>query len=293
MAPPDSSRPAPAPSSVTGLALMALSATSYGAIPVFARLAFEAGATPLTLLSLRYLAAVAVLGVGLRIAGRPWRLPPGRRLAGVVTGLLFSIMAYTYLAAIRVIPVSSAVLLFFTYPVLVTLVGWARGYGLGLRRALAVLAAFIGLALALGVEIAELDPVGVALASLGSLTYTFGIFYFGRATTGTDPMTVSFQAMATCAAVFAPLALIRGEILPPDSTLGLLGALGVVVTYFVGLVAFFGALPRIGPIKTALLSQLEPVVSILAAVIVLREELGAVQSTGIALVLGALLLLAR
>jgi len=272
---------------------MALSATSYGVIPIFARLAYEAEATPLTLLSLRYLAAVAVLAVGLRLAGRPLRLPPGRRLAGVITGILFAIMAYTYLAAIRVIPVSSAVLLFFTYPVLVTLVGWLRGDGLGLRRALAVLAAFIGLALALGVEIANLDPVGVALASLGSLTYTFGIFYFGRATTGTDPMTVSFQAMATCAAIFTPLALFRGEILPPDTALGLLGTLGVVVTYFVGLVAFFGALPRIGPIRTALLSQLEPVVSILAAVIVLREELGAIQGLGIALVLGALLLLAR
>jgi len=293
MAPPDSSRPVPAPSAVAGLALMALSATSYGAIPIFARLAYAAEATPLTLLALRYVAATAALAAGLHLAGRPLLLPRKRRFAGVVTGVLFAILAYTYLAAIRVIPVSSAVLLFFTYPVLVTLLGWLRGDGLSLRRALAVLAAFLGLALALGVEIVELDPLGVGLASLGSLTYTFGIFYFGRATTGTDPMTVSLQAMATCAAIFAPLAILRGEFLPPDSALGILGALGVVVTYFVGLIAFFGALPRIGPIKTALLSQLEPVVSILAAMIVLREELGTAQGLGIALVLGALLVLAR
>jgi len=293
MAPPDSSRPAPAGPALVGLALMAVSATSYGIIPVFARLAFEAEATPLTLLALRYLAATAILGTWLRLAGRSLLLQRGRRFAGVVTGLFFAVMAYTYLAAIRAIPVSAAVLLFFTYPLVVTLLGWLRGEGLGLRRSLAVLAAFLGLALALGVEIGKLDYLGVGLALAGSLTYTVAIFYFGRATTGTDPMAVSLHAMATCAAIFAPIAIARGELLPPDSPLGLLGVLGVVVTYFVGLVAFFGALPRIGPVKTALLSQLEPVVSILAAMIVLREELGAAQGVGIALVLGALLALAR
>jgi drug/metabolite transporter (DMT)-like permease len=51
-------------------------------------------------------------------------------------------------------------------------------------------------------------------------------------------------------------------------------------------------LVRIGPMKAALLAQLEPVVSILCAVLILEEQLSLVQGLGVALVLGALMTLA-
>ena len=292
MAPLDSSRPVPARAGFAGIALMALSATGYGLVPIFARFAYDAGATPLTLLGLRYTVVSAALLAVLRARGRPLALPAGRRYAGVVTGGMFAVIAYAYLAAIRLVPVSSAVLLFFTYPLLVVLIGWSRGERPGLRRILAVIAAFIGLAVALGVEIGGLDPLGVWLAVVGSLTYTVGIFYFGRTAAGADPMVLTLHAMGTCAVLFMPLAAAAGALVVPATTLGIVGVVGVVVTYFTGVVAFFAALARIGPVKTALLSQLEPVVSILAAVLVLREQLSLVQGLGVILLLGALMVLA-
>jgi drug/metabolite transporter (DMT)-like permease len=45
--------------------------------------------------------------------------------------------------------------------------------------------------------------------------------------------------------------------------------------------------------KAALLAQLEPIVSILCAVLILEEQLSLVQGLGVALVLGALMTLAR
>jgi drug/metabolite transporter (DMT)-like permease len=285
-------RPALAASHKVGLALSILSSVSYGSAPVFVRFAYDAGAVPLTLLASRYVVATVVILAALRLGGRALALPEGRRFGGMIAGVFFATMAYSYLLAIQRIPVSLAALLVFTYPLPVALMGRLRGEPLRLPRILAIVAAFIGLAAALGVEIGELDPVGVASATVCSLAYAFGVFYFGDATRGADPMVVTLHAVATAAAIFVPLAALDGALVLPETSLGLIGIAGVSITYLVGVLAFFAALVRIGPMKAALLAQLEPVVSILAAVLILHEQLSLVQSLGVAVVLGALMTLA-
>jgi drug/metabolite transporter (DMT)-like permease len=275
-----------------GLALSILSSMSYGSAPVFVRFAYDAGAVPLTLLATRYVIATIVIFAALRLGGRPLAMPEGRRCGGVVAGLFFATMAYSYLLAIHRIPVSLAALLVFTYPLPVALLGRLRGEPLRLPRIVAIVAAFIGLAVALGVEIGELDLLGIASATVCSLTYAFGVFYFGDTTRGADPMVVTLHATATAAVIFVPLAALDGALVLPSRALGLIGIAGVSITYLLGVLAFFAALIRIGPMKVALLAQLEPVVSILSAVLILREQLSLIQGAGITVVLGALLSLA-
>jgi drug/metabolite transporter (DMT)-like permease len=286
-------RPALGATQRIGLALSVVSSVSYGSAPVFVRFAYDAGAGPLTLLATRYVAATLVIFLALRLIGRPLAMPAERPFGGAIAGIFFSVMAYSYLVAIQRIPVSLAALLVFTYPLPVALLGRMRGEPMRWPRIVAIVAAFVGLAVALGVEIRELDPIGIASATVCSLAYAFGVFYFGAATRGADPMVVTLHAVATAALIFVPLAAIDGSLALPATTIGLVGIAGVSVTYLVGVLAFFGALVRIGPLKAALLAQLEPVVSILSAVLILQEHLSLVQALGVALVLGALATLAR
>jgi drug/metabolite transporter (DMT)-like permease len=286
-------RPALAAPHRIGLACSVLSSVSYGSAPVFVRFAYEAGAGPLTVLAFRYVMATIVVLAALRLAGRSLAMPAGRPFGGAIAGIFFAVMAYSYLVAIQRIPVSLAALLVFTYPLPVALLGRLRGEPLRWPRILAITAAFIGLAVALGVEIGELDLLGIASATVCSLAYAFGVFYFGDATRGADPMVVTLHAVATAALIFVPLAALDGSLALPHTTLGLVGVAGVSVSYLVGVLAFFAALVRIGPMKAALLAQLEPVVSILCAVLILQEQLSLVQGLGIAVVLGALMSLAR
>jgi drug/metabolite transporter (DMT)-like permease len=286
-------RPALAAPHRIGLACSVLSSVSYGSAPVFVRFAYEAGAGPLTVLAFRYVMATIVVLAALRLAGRSLAMPAGRPFGGAIAGIFFAVMAYSYLVAIQRIPVSLAALLVFTYPLPVALLGRLRGEPLRWPRILAITAAFIGLAVALGVEIGELDLLGIASATVCSLAYAFGVFYFGDATRGADPMVVTLHAVATAALIFVPLAALDGSLALPQTTLGLVGVAGVSVSYLVGVLAFFAALVRIGPMKAALLAKLEPVVSILCAVLILQEQLSLVQGLGIAVVLGALMSLAR
>jgi drug/metabolite transporter (DMT)-like permease len=276
-----------------GLACSVLSSVSYGSAPVFVRFAYEAGAGPLTVLAFRYVMATVVILAALRLGGRSLAMPAGRPFGGAIAGIFFAVMAYSYLVAIQRIPVSLAALLVFTYPLPVALLGRLRGEPLRWPRILAITAAFIGLAVALGVEIGELDLLGIASATVCSLAYAFGVFYFGDATRGADPMVVTLHAVATAALIFVPLAALDGSLALPQTTPGLVGVAGVSVSYLVGVLAFFAALVRIGPMKAALLAQLEPVVSILCAVLILQEQLSLVQGLGVAVVLVALMSLAR
>jgi drug/metabolite transporter (DMT)-like permease len=287
-------RPALAAPQRAGIAFSVLSSLCYGSSPIFVRWAYDAGAVPLTLLAFRYVVSTLVLLAALRLAGRSLGMPAAHRFAGVVAGIFFSMMAYGYLSAIQRIPVSLAALLVFTYPLPVALLGQFRGEPLRPARIVAIAAAFVGLAVALGVEIGELDPLGIAAATVCSLTYAFSVFYFGDTTRGADPMVVILHATATAAVIFVPLAVLDGSLaLMPGTALGLVGVAGVAFTYLAGVFCFFAALVRIGPMKAALLAQLEPVVSILSAVLILGEQLSLVQSVGVAVVLAALASLAR
>ena len=293
MAPLDVPRPAPARLPRAGFALIVLSASSYGIQPIFMRFAYDAGAGTMALLAQRYLAAAIVLAIVLRLSGRSLLLPAGRRMAGVVTGCYFAVTGSGYLGSVRLIPVSFAVLLAFTYPILVAIVSRIRGEPLGVRRVGALCAAFLGLALALGVEIGELNPLGVVFGLVSAVAYTVAIFHLGHATRDTDPVVVNLHAMATCAVIFVPLAAIGGELGIPATTLGVVGVAGMTVTYFTGVVAFFAAVPRIGTLKTAFLSQLEPVVSIVSAMLILKEQLTPIQDLGVVVLFAAVLVLTR
>jgi drug/metabolite transporter (DMT)-like permease len=287
-------RPAPAPPQRIGIAFSILSSLSYGSAPMFVRWAYDAGAVPLTLLATRYVIAMLVFLAVLRLGSRTLAMPREHRFGGVIAGVFFSIMAFSYLFAIHRIPVSLAALLVFTYPLPVALLGRLRGEPLRPARVIAIAAAFIGLAVALGVEIGELDLLGIASATVCSLTYAFGVFYFSDTIRGADPMVVTLHATATAAAIFVPLAALDGSLtLMPGTALGLVGVAGVSITYLLGVLAFFAALVRIGPLKAALLAQLEPVISILSAVLVLGEQLSLAQGAGIVVVFGALASLAR
>jgi len=72
--------PGAAPSLALGMLLAAVSASSYGLAITLARLAFDGGANPGTVMMLRYLMAVAVVAAVLRALG--WRFRPPDALRG-------------------------------------------------------------------------------------------------------------------------------------------------------------------------------------------------------------------
>src|SRR5712691_3492120 len=104
-----------------GVLLIIVSAASFGTLPIFTRLAYRAGAEPVTLLALRFaLASIVMVAI---IAARKIPFPRGRTLLGLV---LMGAIGYVgqslaYFTALTMASAALVALLLYLYPALVTL----------------------------------------------------------------------------------------------------------------------------------------------------------------------------
>jgi drug/metabolite transporter (DMT)-like permease len=165
-------------------------------------------------------------------------------------------------------------------------VGWTRGIG--------IVTAFAGLVLGLQVEAgASLDPLGLALAGIAALVYAVLLLLSSRVGRGIPWTAMALQTNVVAALLFVPLAAVLGEFAPPQSPVAWTGLVGVTLAYVFGIALFFLGVARSGAVRAAALSNLEPVVSIAGAVLVLGESLTVVQGVGVALVVVGIVLTSR
>ena len=84
-----------------------------------------------------------------------------------------------------------------------------------------------------------------------------------------------------------------GKLALPDATAGILALSLATLFYLVAILSQFEALARLTAARAAFLLNLEPVVSILLASLVLNETLSLIQVSGIILVISVVILSLR
>src|SRR4051812_35289364 len=264
----------------TGAFFVLASAVAYGVMPVFGKLAFEAGVGVATLLFLRFVIAAPILwtAVALRGALPRDRGPVLRALALGAVG--YAMQAGLYFMALKRMDAGPLSLILYSYPALVT--GAAillRRESASRRRLVALVTASGGLVLVLaGAGVASLDLAGCALGAGAALTYTTYILVSDGVTKTLEPLPlaalVSTGAMVTLGVVAAGTgALDLG--FEPVGWLWL--GLAALVSTVGAVVLFFSGMSRVGPSSAAILSTLEPPVTVALVFVTFGEALGAVQ----------------
>jgi uncharacterized membrane protein len=102
-----------------GLLLIAISAASFGVMPILARFAYAAGADPITTLWLRFGIAAVVMTSVMLVRRMPF--PRGRVLLGLVLmgALGYSGVSLAYFTALTMASADLVALLLYLYPALV------------------------------------------------------------------------------------------------------------------------------------------------------------------------------
>jgi len=275
-----------------GVALALTSAASFGVMPVLAKVVYDDGAEPIGVLAVRFGLAAAALLVLARVSRQA--LPRGRTLVALALlgGVGYVGQALCYFFALERIPAGLTALLLYFYPALVVVLGAVL-----LRdrpRPLAVVCvalATAGTVLTIGpVEGGQALGVGLGLAS--ALLYALYIVASSRVR-GVGSLATAATVLTAGALSFGLLAALTRPQLPraPGAWL----ALGGVALFgtVIAVTTFFAALALLGPSDTAVVSTVEPVVSIGVAALVLGERLGAGQVVGGVVVLLAVGVLAR
>lgn len=276
-----------------GILLVVVSAAAFGTLAIFARFATGAGADGVTTLFFRFaLSALIMFGV-LRARGEP--LPRGRPLLGLIGmgALGYFGQSLCYVTALNYAPAGLVALLLYLYPVFVTgLSAVVLKEPITRGKAVALGLAFAGTALTVGPEGGG-QWQGLALSVLAAAIYSVYILVGSQVLKQVTVVQSSSVIMASAAASFAVLMLARGPQFPQAPAGWWAIAAIVGISTILPILTFLAGLERIGPTNASMLSTLEPVVTVLLAVLWLGEALRPVSLAGGGLILAAVLVLTR
>ncbi len=266
-----------------------IAALGFGASNVFGKIAFAAGADVLTLVTFRGFVGIAFVWGWLHFSPAPVQHTPRARRVSLGLGLLFAANVYCVFKAIEAIPVPIAVLAYFVYPILTGIGGAVTGLDkLSWRGALAALVAFGGVALMIGAHPEGIAPLGLAYAFAAACARTVMLLVTRASLTGADSRLTSGYSLASSTAVLALVCFATQTWNLPQTLPGWGGFLGTSVATTVAVLALFASTARIGPFRTALTMNLEPVTSTLLSMLLLGETMGSLQMLGAAIMIAAL-----
>ena len=276
-----------------GRALAVSTAMLFGGVTTLARLAYDGGSNPLTVVATRFLIATVVIAPLIFVLRRSYFLPrKAWPMVGLVS-LVWSIGAAGYLSSVFFIPVSLAVLILYTFPLMVIAAqALFERTRVKASRVVPFPIAFAGLVLALGPSAYDLDGRGVALALLGATGYAASFVLSKRLVIEHDVFAVTMYVNAGGVVLVSAVVLFFG-VAAPHSASGWIGLGGVTLFYVAATLTQFTAIRYVGPSATAMLLNLEPLISIGAAAMLLGERLTIVQLAGALMVIGALVLSTR
>lgn len=272
------------------------SATAFGTLAIFAKLAYASGLGTEQTLAFRFLlAAIGMVALAMVIGQNPLRLRRNQLITlFALGGLVYTGQSLTYFIALRSLPASVVVLIAYIYPSLVVVAGW-----LFLHRSVsswhwvALAGSFGGVAMLVGgakfgLSWALAWPILLAIAS--PTIYTGYILIGERVMSSVPAVAASAVITSGAALAFCLLAAFNHELAPPRNASG--WAVGVGIALFPTMVAislFLSGLPRVGAARAALLSTWEPVVTVLLAVAILGDRLTILQVFGGVLVFVAVI----
>ena len=287
-----------------GLLLILISAAGYSFFAIFTKSIYDNSTfNPLDILVWRFVVATPITWVAMlwmkrgQLTSNATHMPR-TRLIGM--GLLFGVVAMVAFFAVERLPVSLYTVLIYTYPALVAIGAMLFGERLSGRGWSALGLTLIGVVLTvpnLYQGFGGVDPLGVILVLANAASYAAYILLSNRTLRGvTDLSTASTWSITGSFIYVLVVILIRtlqggSTTMPPNLNvwLGLLGL--AVVSTVIPIFTFYAGMHRLGASRAAIISMIEPVLTLVWAVMIRHENLQLIQVLGGAFILVSVILL--
>jgi drug/metabolite transporter (DMT)-like permease len=273
-----------------------------GANHVAARVAFNDGMDVATAVVFRSALAAGVLGLLL------WRQPPAqwpgvrqwRVLLGA--GLLVGVQSLCLYAAVARLPVALALLAFNTFPIFVALWAWGLYRQRPSRQLIVVMPVLIfGLALALDVfgaasglgAQAQWQRIGGGLLFSLAAAASFGLMLIltQHEVAQVDARLRTATTLGLACAVALAMSAAQASWQLPHTATGWTGLVLLSVLYGTGITLLLTVLPRWGVVGNSPILNIEPVVALVLAWLLLGQHIAPMQVLGALIVVGGVMAL--
>ena len=276
-----------------GISLILISAASFGAMPIFAKFAYQYGIGTDSLLFYRFSIAFGILMTIALIQKK--KFPKGKDLYIFIgMGLIgYAGQSYSYFTALTKISASLTAILLYTYPVIVAVLSiFFLSERFTLKKFIALCLAVGGTILVIGFQ-ADGDIKGIIWGLTAAVIYSVYIITGARVMTRNDPFTASVVIIGSAAFVYLMSSIKSGLFIPTTGVCwGNIIAIAIISTA-IAISTFFAGLNLIGAVNASLLSTFEPVTTMLLAALMFSETIGAVQIAGTVLILISAIVIAR
>jgi len=277
---------------LTGILLIVISAASFGTLAIFGRYAYAEGMDTFTVLFLRFGLAAAFMTLILILRKQPF--PRGKVLFQLIGmgGLGYGLQSFLYMTAIKYASPGLVALLLYLYPFFVAILSMIFLREKITRiKVIALALALFGTALTVGPLSGQL--IGALMAIAGALVYSVYIIVGASVTRQVSAIQSSTVIFASAGAVYGALTFVNGASFPSTQA-GWLAIAGIViVSTIIPVTAFLAGLERVGPTNAAMLSTIEPIVTVFLATILFGDKLLPIVLIGGVLIIVAVLILTR
>lgn len=254
--------------------LVGLSALQFGFVVLLGKFARRHGLPVEAMLSIRFGLGAVLLAAALVALRRPLVAAPGERAGLALIALLgYAVEATFFFTALGHGTVAAVTLLFFTYPVLVTLGTWVLGRGAPARQTLLALAsALVGAAIVVGTGAGlQIETLGVVLALASAVTFSGYLVGADAVLRRTNALTSAMWVSAGASIGLFLYASAIGHWRLPAASNEWFPLLGMGLASAGAFVCLMAGLQRIGAVRTAIVSALEPLAAATLAWLFLDE----------------------
>ena len=167
---------------VKGFVLAAISAATYGMNPLFALPLYEAGMDLYSVLFFRYLFAIPILAVMLKLRRRDFSINKADIFPLIILGVLFAMSSITLFSSYNFMDVGIASTILFVYPIMVALIMFIFfKERISLKTIICIAVALIGIVLLCkSGSGAVVSMKGVLFVLASSLSYSIYIVYVNK-----------------------------------------------------------------------------------------------------------------
>ncbi|NKB60806.1 MAG: EamA family transporter [Gammaproteobacteria bacterium] len=279
---------------ILGGAVALTSAVTFALNMVFASISYQHGANIHALNFSRASSFLFCLLIAIFIAQPSLSMPKRARLLALVSGSLLCALMYALLGAVQTIPVAIAILIFYTYPILIAIYRWANREDLfSFRALLLMIIAFAGLIIVLVNTSFALRPEGTIFAVAAAIIMSLMLVISERNLVAYNTFVVMAQSLAMVTFILLVLRFTLVEYHWPVSNPGWFAFFGSTFFYVIATFTLFKALSLIGPLRTAIIDNTAPVWAMIFGYLLLQQELTFIQLIGASAVIGSVMLLQK
>ena len=264
-------------------------AISLGISDVLAKIVLAGGADVVSMLAFRTLVGLAFVATWFRFGRRP-TADVQVRVISMVVGIIFSGLIFCLFKAIETIDVPTAILSYFTYPLLTGLTAAIAGLEpLRWKGMLCAIVAFCGLALLINAHPAGFAVAGVAYA-IGAAGCRTAVLLVTRGyLVGADARLTTWYSMLSSTGIFLAASFAQHAWNLPHSGLAWTCLIALSFATTAAILFVFLSTVRIGAFRTAVIMHLEPLTATIVSSFVLGEVITPMQVLGVIIMLAGLI----